>query len=126
MKKGIVLLLGMGIIYVISQSFITEYGAAVKTPEKVKALLDSSCYDCHSSKSKKMSARINYNLDKWEGYRATKKIGFLEKINEVVTEEKMPPKKYLKKHPEKELSEAQKEMISDWTISESRSLMEGN
>lgn len=126
MKKGILILLGLAIILFIFQSFITKSGSAGEIPEEVKALLESSCYDCHTTHSQKRSARIIFNLDKWEDYRVTKRIGFLEKINEVVTEEKMPPKKYLKKHPEKKLTEAQMKLITDWTQSESRSLMGGN
>ena len=126
MKKQIIFILlgGMGLLLFLS--FNEGRTSEDVIPEEISAILESSCYDCHSTGAKSEDALKAVQFDVWDDYRVTKKIGTLGKIAEVVEEGKMPPKKYLEHKPDKKLTEDQKKLLLDWTKKESESLMQAN
>ena len=126
MKKVLVLIVMVGGLFSLFQSFNPNTNPAGEIPEEVNKVLVSSCYDCHTTNAKNQDARDALDFEKWDDYRVTKKIGLLGKINQLVEEDKMPPAKYLGFKPDRKLSEMQKQLISDWTRKESSALMEGN
>ena len=93
-------------------------------PEEVMALLERSCFDCHTSESGNVKAKGKLNFSKWEGYKLTKKIGKLDWISGTITEKDMPPKKYLEKKPEAAFTDEEIKLITDWATAESNKLME--
>ena len=95
-----------------------------KIPDNVSKVFEHSCYDCHSDAAKNKDARNTLNLEKWSGYKLTKKISLLNDISEVIEEEKMPPEKYLSIKPEKKPSEAQRDSILEWVDKETAALLE--
>lgn len=125
MKRSIILVVMAGGIFLLFQAFNLNREPQGEIPEEVISILQSSCFDCHTSGSRNKDAREALNFETWDDLRATKKIGSLGKINEMVEENKMPPAKYLEYNPEKKLTEAQKKLILDWATEESSVLMEG-
>lgn len=126
MKKQLVLILAVGILFLFFQSFRPEPPAQGIFPDEITSVLKTSCYDCHFTGSRAEKALNALNFDSWDTYRTTKKIGLLSDIAKMVGERKMPPGKYLENKPEAELSEQQVTMLSEWTQAEAEKLMQGN
>lgn len=82
-------------------------------PEDVKTILDNNCLQCHGTDGSG-KAKMKWNYIKMSDMSTSKLISKLSKITDEVSEEKMPPKKYLKKHPEKKLTEEEKKILVDW------------
>ncbi|MFH0757587.1 MAG: heme-binding domain-containing protein [Bacteroidota bacterium] len=126
MKKSIVFLVTTGVLFLVFQSFIVNSAPALPIPEDVQGVLKNSCYDCHSNEASNKKAQFVLNFNKWEEFKASKKISRLEDICALVEEGKMPPEKYVNNKPDRALSDSQKALICDWTKKESATLMEGN
>lgn len=126
MKKQLVLILAIGVLFLFVQSFSTELPPQSVFPDEISSILQTSCYDCHFTGSNAEKARNAMNFDTWDEYRATKKIGLLADISKVVKEQKMPPGKYLERKPEAKLSEEQVKLLSEWADAEAEKLMQGN
>ena len=94
-------------------------------PDEVNQVLKHSCFDCHSNSAKKKVPKAALNFDKWDSYKATKKISKLDGICKTVENNKMPPEKYVNDNPGKALSADQKRVLCEWAKKESESLMEG-
>ena len=89
-------------------------------------VIETSCIGCHSTGARNEDAREALNFEKWDDYKLTKQIGLLDKIGEMIEEDKMPPPKSLEFRPERKLSESQKELVLHWAEKASSDLMEGN
>ena len=74
-------------------SIVKEY----KFPKKVKAVIDKSCYGCHSENGKSDKAKDAFRWDQMHEYDNAKLVSVMEEIIEVIEEEEMPPKKMLEK-----------------------------
>lgn len=102
-------------------------------PTAVKAVLETSCYDCHShetswpwySRVAPMSwlvahdveeARDHLNFSQWGTLDAKRREKLTEEIWEEVEEGEMPLKVYLLAHPDARLSEADKATLRDWSL----------
>ena len=92
-------------------------------PEEVTAILENSCYDCHTSEGSNLKARLKLNFSDWNDLSDAKKVGKLDDIAKEVSESKMPPSRYLDKNPSATLSKEQVETIVKWTDGESNKLM---
>jgi len=105
--------------------------AEVPAPPAVRAILERSCYDCHSNESRWpwygyvapvswimaydiSEARGHVNFSTWDAYTEEKQAHKLEEVWEEVEEGEMPFFVYLPLHPEAELSEADKELLEAW------------
>lgn len=126
MKKLMISIFVSGILLFVFQSFMIRSAPGIEMPDNVKEILKNSCYDCHSAESSNSKAKIALNFDKWDGYKDSKKISKLDAICEVVAKDKMPPEKYLKKAPEKALTEEQEKIMCSWADKEANKLLEGN
>jgi hypothetical protein len=93
-------------------------------PEDVMAILERSCFDCHTNELGSLKAKSKLNFSKWNEYKLTKKIGKLDDIIKEVDEKKMPPKKYLNDYPDRGLSDEEVKLIKDWANEEADKLME--
>lgn len=106
-------------------------GNALEAPENVQAILERSCFNCHSShtvfpwyssiapvswftKDHVRDAREKLNFSNWNSYNDEKKMKYLEKLPKAI-ESKMPLPSYLIMHSEAKLSEADKKAIKEWT-----------
>jgi uncharacterized membrane protein len=92
-------------------------------PEDVQEIITTSCYDCHSTEGSNIKAKSKLNFSKWNDYSSAKKVGKLEGINETIKENDMPPGKYLNKHPDRALTDEQKELVYKWVTEETNKLM---
>jgi len=93
-------------------------------PEEIMEIVVHSCYDCHTGESGNQKAKDALDFLKWNEYKTAKKIQLLNKIQEVLTEEEMPPEKYLNSNPEIKLSEEQLETMTKWTEEEIDRMLE--
>ena len=106
-------------------------GDALEAPENVQAILERSCFDCHSShtvfpwyssiapvswftKEHVKEAREKLNFSTWNSYEDEKKLKYLEKLPKAI-KKKMPMASYLIMHKEAKLSDADKKAITEWT-----------
>lgn len=87
-----------------------------KVPDNVKAILDNSCLQCHGADGK-FKAKLKFNYENMAEMDNSKIISKLSKIEDIVDEGKMPPKKYLKKNPSHKLTNEDKETITNWASS---------
>ena len=126
MRKRKLWLLFLGAMFLVFQSFSTLSLSRQDIPENVNDVLQTSCFGCHNSEGRNDDAKDALELDNWDGYRLTKKIGVLSEIIEVLEEDKMPPARFLESNPDRRLTEDQKKLVIDWANEESRRLMEDN
>jgi hypothetical protein len=125
MKNRIILpALAVGAVLLLTSLILTGR-KTVQPPDEVQQLLESACYDCHSSAGTNDDAKKALNFEQWDSYRLTKQISVLGEIAEVVEKDKMPPGKYLEFKPDRKLDAAQKELIIKWAGEASDALLEG-
>ena len=109
-------------------------------PEDVRAMLDRSCADCHSNRTRwpwysavapvswlvaadVEEGREHLNFSAWGSYSRKRQASRMEMIATVVDKDEMPMKSYLLLHPDAELSEADKDLLCSWAEDQSDSLM---
>ena len=126
MKKQLVLLLVIGILFISFQSFSPDALSESAFPDEISSILKTSCYDCHTTANGSEKSLKAVDFAQWDQYRLTKQVGLLGDIAKVIEEGKMPPGKYLEKKPDAKLSEAQQKLLSDWTKQEADKLMQAN
>lgn len=94
---------------------------------QVAQILASSCFDCHSEEGTaawyvkiapsywfSRSAKENLNFTDWQDYDADRKNHEIEAIGRVINRGEMPPWDYTVFHPAAELSNEQKDLVSEW------------
>lgn len=133
----VLLLLFIGIQFIDVQKNISEDQSAnaienyYNVPPKVKSILKTSCYDCHSnntiypSYSKLQpvkwwladhvnSGKRHLNFDEFNSYSREKKLEKLDEIVETVKEGEMPLASYTVIHQDAKLSAYDKAEIEKW------------
>jgi len=105
-------------------------GDAIEASENVQAILERSCFDCHSShttfpwysniapvswftKDHVKEGREHLNFSTWNSYTDEKKMKYLEKLPKAI-KSKMPMESYLIMHKDAKLSEDDKKAIAEW------------
>lgn len=88
----------------------------IEFPEEVQSILENKCMTCHSTEAKNFKSKSKINFDKFTngGYSNSKIEKKLEKMAKELTENEMPPEKYLKKHPEKKLTKEESDLLIGW------------
>ena len=94
-----------------------------KLPKKVKAIVDKSCFGCHSEKGKSDDAKDALRWDKMQAYDKAKLVSIMDNIIEVVKKGEMPPEKMLKKKPELKPTEKEYQTLAKWADKEAEKLM---
>lgn len=92
-------------------------------PEEVTKILETSCFDCHTTGAKSEKALNKLNFSTWNDNSKGKKVYRLDEINEEIKEGNMPPKKYLNYYPKKKLTKEQAALISKWVKVEGDKLL---
>jgi hypothetical protein len=104
----------------------------VPAPPEVRAILERSCYDCHSRKTRwpwysyvapaswllardVHEARRHLDFTAWDTYSEKKRAKRLREAWEEVKEGDMPLWFYLPLHPDARLSDADRERLHEWT-----------
>lgn len=96
---------------------------AKKMPDKIKVIVEKSCYGCHNTDSKNEDAKEDLDFKTFDGLSKVKMVHALKEIVEVVEKDEMPPKKFLQRFPEKALSSEEKKTLVDWGRNEAKGLM---
>jgi hypothetical protein len=119
-----------------------DISTVVKVPDTIKALLRTSCYDCHSNftnypwyssiqpvgwwmKNHIEEGKSHINFQEFAMVAANDRFNTvalrqshkLEEVAEYVENKKMPMKSYLWTHSEAKLSDAQRRLIIHWVDS---------
>lgn len=109
--------------------------AEIAVPAEVRAILEGSCYDCHSNETvwpwysrvapaswlvykDVKKGRDELNFSEWGEYSDRRRNRKLEEVEEKIREKEMPLKIYLPLHPEAALSVADAETLIEWSRSE--------
>tara|TARA_R110002012_G_scaffold109650_4_gene253729 strand:- start:305 stop:781 length:477 start_codon:yes stop_codon:yes gene_type:complete len=107
--------------------FLTE----TNPPKEVLAILENTCYDCHSSNTTypwyNKITPVNYwldghieegkehfNMSAWNSYSLKKKDHKLDELIEEVEEGEMPLESYTYTHGDADLTETQREQVIEW------------
>jgi Haem-binding domain len=103
---------------------------AFSSNPQVVQILASSCFDCHSEAASAAwyvkiapsywwsgSARENLNFTAWQDYDEHRRNEEIQAIERVVNRGEMPPWDYTVFHPAAELSNQQKDLVSEWALS---------
>src|SRR5215471_3351636 len=102
---------------------------------QVAAILERSCYDCHSFKTTwpwysqvapvswylvydVNKGRRDLSLSEWSKYDARRSARKLQEICEQIEKGEMPTKPYLLLHPAAKLSDSDKKVLCDWARQE--------
>ena len=133
----ILLLLFIGIQFIDVKKNISQSQSAnaienhYKIPEKVQAILKTSCYDCHSNNTSYPwyskvqpvkwwladhvnSGKRHLNFDEFNSYSREKKLKKLDEIVETVKEGEMPLASYTVIHQDAKLSASDQAEIEKW------------
>lgn len=105
----------------------------IPAPEDVKAILEKSCYDCHSNQthitwlqklpvvssvvaSDVKGARSILNFSEWDKYSPQEQNGLIFLAVSIVRRGEMPPGDYLLIHPKAKVTEQEKAILETWTL----------
>lgn len=140
MKKkllwGVVIVVGILVCLTIVMQFmkvvdnppVTE---VIPAPDKVKAILKKSCFDCHSNethitwlqrlpvaawmvRSDVSGARSILNFTEWNKYTPMEQDGLIYLAVNAAVNDQMPPDDYLWIHPDTKLTKEDKAVLSTW------------
>ena len=118
---------------VIEQSMALE--SQMHLDPQVAAILDRSCNDCHSNKTRWPwyanvapvswfvighvdEGRDHFNFSEWGNYGPGERKALLGQFCDMVTQGWMPLSSYTPLHPGSKLSDADKKVICDWASAE--------
>ncbi|MGD8495438.1 MAG: heme-binding domain-containing protein [Gemmatimonadales bacterium] len=110
-------------------------GQEIQAPPEVMAVLQRSCYDCHSNETvwpaysriapiswlvvhDVKEGRSGVNYSEWGALSDDDKLHLLEETWEEVEKGEMPLKKYTLIHQDARLSDADRATLRDWTRSQ--------
>ena len=119
-------------VFLIHISYITKSENLINKAKKhdlgitteVKKIIDNSCFMCHNAEAKGEKAKVKLMFESLDTLSASKLIGILAEISDEVSENKMPPAKFLEYNPSAKLTSEQKEAILNWAESCSNTLLE--
>ena len=106
-------------------------GGEIQAPPEVMAVLETSCYDCHSSETRwpwysriapvsiwiahhVEDGRGHLDFSNWDAYPPDRADHKLEELIEVVESDEMPLPSYLTLHGEARLTPDQKNLLLRW------------
>lgn len=136
------IVLGLAVVFIILQFFridksvpdvdpSKDFLSVYAPPTQVKTIIEETCYDCHSYKTKYPwysniapvswwlkdhidHGRDELNFSTWADYNTRRADHKLEEAAEMVLSEEMPLPSYTYAHWDAKLSEDQKTAVSDW------------
>ena len=85
-----------------------------EVPADVQEIIDNSCYGCHNTDSESTKSKMKLNFDDMSNLKQGKLVGKLHRIYNAVNDVDMPPKKFIDKYPDKELSASDTETLKSW------------
>ena len=114
----------------------------LRAPAPVQAVLDRSCIDCHSNRTRypwysRISpvswwlkdhideGREEFNMSEFGTYEPKKAAHKLEEVHEMVKKDEMPLREYLWGHPSAKLSSEDKGVLIQWADAERARILRG-
>ncbi|MBC8319773.1 MAG: heme-binding domain-containing protein [Bacteroidetes bacterium] len=99
-----------------NQTIATNPGNDVsfEIPDDVQAIINNSCYVCHSDESSSTTSKMKLNFDKLPEMKVGKQVGKLIKISNAVKEGAMPKENFIEKYPDKKLSIEDSNKLTSW------------
>jgi hypothetical protein len=85
-------------------------------PPEVMKIAEKACTNCHSE-SGNIMAQTHLNLSKWDQYSPDKQSEKAKAMCKKVTENEMPPKRFIKNHPDAVPTSDEIKIICDWAQS---------
>ncbi|MBM3404665.1 MAG: hypothetical protein FJY10_07220 [Bacteroidetes bacterium] len=85
-------------------------------PDSVYVILKKACMACHSDQGTGL-AKGKLNLSPWDGYSADRKVSKARAICKEMKAGTMPPRRFVAKNPEAQLTDDQIRIVCDWTAS---------
>jgi uncharacterized membrane protein len=114
------------LLSIVMYAFITEEPNRSNTPQmpdNVKAVIENKCFGCHNTGSKNDDAKDKLDFKKLDSLSDIKKISAYKHISEELSEDKMTPKKFLEKQPDKKLTDEEKKLLIEWGNKEAENLV---
>ena len=113
------------------QVYTTDFTQAYKMPVQVKAMFQTSCYDCHSNntnyfwydyiqparalvESHIKNAKEDLNFNEWGKYSNRKQERLLNSIKEQIETKQMPLSSYTLMHKDAKLNDEQIKVLTNW------------
>jgi len=125
-KKSLTSVLTILFLFVAVSAMSTEKPtkkSPEQMPDNVKAIIDKSCFGCHNTNSKNEDAKESLDFKKMTGLSDIKKISAYKNIGETVGDNDMPPKRFLKKYPDKALTDKEKQELIAWAKKEAEAIV---
>lgn len=132
-RLGLLLMVSTFIVVFFAQLTMTKKNEDVTTlknhgdyefPENVKAIIDKSCYGCHSEDGRSDKAKDKLRWDKMDEYDKEKLVSVMDAIIEVIEKQEMPPEKFLEKMPDAKPSEEEYASLKEWAEQQADKLLE--
>ncbi|PLW97390.1 MAG: hypothetical protein C0591_06655 [Marinilabiliales bacterium] len=98
----------------VPQEEVKTEAVTYHVPDDVQQIIDKSCVGCHNSDSKNIKGKGKLQFDELADLKLHKQVGKLADIAEVVNEGDMPPSKFLKSNPDRELTYDEKVKLANW------------
>ena len=113
------------------QVYTTDFTQAYKMPVQVKAMFQTSCYDCHSNNANYVwydyvqpmralvenhikNAKEDLNFNEWGIYSNRKQERLLNSIKEQIETKQMPLSSYTIMHKKAKLNDEQIKVLTNW------------
>ena len=113
------------------QVYTTDFTQFYKMPVQVKAMFQTSCYDCHSNNTNYVwydyvqpmralvenhikNAKEDLNFNEWDTYSNRKRERLLNSIKEQIETKQMPLSSYTLMHKDAKLNDEQIKVLTNW------------
>lgn len=113
------------------QAYTTDFTQFYKMPVQVKAMFQTSCYDCHSNNTNYVwydyiqparalvenhiqNAKGDLNFNEWGTYSNRKQERLLNSIKEQIETKQMPLSSYTLMRKDAKLNDGQIKILTDW------------
>jgi uncharacterized membrane protein len=93
-------------------------------PDSVKTIIDKSCFMCHNSNARG-DAKDALSFDKLSTLSGLQLVSNLQHVVKMVSKDWMPPKRFLKDHPERALTPKERATLINWANEASNQLFSG-
>lgn len=91
-------------------------------PNEIKKIIDRSCIECHSTNGNMAKIKVNFDYFTNGKYSNKKLAGKLNNIANAVENNRMPPAKYIAKHPKAKLSDTETKKVIEWAKKQAKIL----
>ena len=131
--KNLIITLGLAFIFILFAGFKTS--PSDKTDNKVNSqeiteiiiadsvqvILEKSCLPCHGIDGS-TKAKMKWNFEKMPDLKVSKQVSKLAKIVSELEDGKMPTAKFIKKYPDRNLTEEEKNILIKWAEEQAEKL----